>query len=187
METLLILVAIFSFLGFIFSTLAFLSARKNAAAVRTVGHVMSKIRTDLKSRGDGAALHQNAEIIYSDMLRNIAPIAAAIGTTPRDTNEHPLWQTLGGIMDAYSANPYVLEQLRRELKNNTDAQTRADLFLARAEQLLAHLTEIDANGILTMTFTDGLLGQAMTLITSAKQLANEKEEGRGKKDEKCQV
>ena len=46
-----------------------------------------------------------------------------------------------------------------------------DNYMARADKLLTYLTATDPNGILTTTFTDGLLGQSLTFFAQAKQLA----------------
>jgi len=171
MQILLIITLAFSVITAGASIIMYFGQRKTDELMRGVANAVVKLRGVIKSHADGTALSHNAEIIYSDMLRNITPIVAAADAAPRDTDEHPLWKNLGGLLDAYAVDPYVLEKLRRELKINANTARSADLFLARANGLLAHLSEIDPNGILAETFTDGLLGQSITLISSAQELA----------------
>lgn len=141
---------------------------------KTLSHQYSllvKMQNVLKSRSATNAVAENSEMIYQDLLQNLIPIMAAIDVMPRQTTEHPLWRAIGGIMDAYAANPFTLEKLRRALKLNPDVARNTDNYLARADRFLTHLQTSDPEGILGATFTDGLLGQSITFFGQAKQLA----------------
>ena len=74
-------------------------------------------------------------------------------------------------MDEYAKNPFVLEKLRRCIKLNPDVSRNTDNYMNRADALLQHLTATDPDGILTATFTDGLLGQSLTFFAQARALA----------------
>lgn len=113
-----------------------------------------------------------AEIIYQDLLQHLIPIMAILEIMPRQTSEHPLWRALGGIMDEYSQNPFVLEKLRRSIKLNPDIARHINLYLNRANMFLQHMATTDKDGILSTTFTDGLLGQSLTFFAQAQALAN---------------
>jgi len=139
-----------------------------------MGHqatILSKMQAANRARNATDAIAQNAEIIYQDLLQHITPVAKALEAPLRDTTEHELWRTLGGIADEYAKNPYVLEQLRRLIKLDPQVSRGVDSFLTRAEHLLRHLAAADPDGLLAGTFADGLLGQMMTLLSQAKQLA----------------
>jgi len=140
-------------------------------AISAQNAAISKMRDALRDRAATGAIAENAEIIYQDLVQNISPVMAELDIKPRDTSEHLLWRTLGGLIDEYGKNPFVLEQLRRSIKLNSAVARNADLFLAHADKLLRHLSAADTDGLLTATFTDGLLGQSVTLLTQAKQLA----------------
>ena len=134
-------------------------------------NLIVKMQSTLKTKSATNAFAENAEIIYQDLLNNLIPIMAEIDVMPRQTNEHPLWRSIGGIIDEYSKNPFVLEKLRRNIKLNSNIAHCIDNYMARADKLLTYLTATDPNGILTTTFTDGLLGQSLTFFAQAKQLA----------------
>ncbi|MCL1785975.1 MAG: hypothetical protein FWG39_02385 [Alphaproteobacteria bacterium] len=133
--------------------------------------LLAKMQENFRGRNSIDAIAQNAEIIYQDLLQHISPVARAAGTSLRESEQHQLWRTLGGIIDEYSKNPYVLETLRKLIKLDSDIARGADAFLARSEKLLRHLAASDPDGLLASTFADGLLGQTMTLLSQAKQLA----------------
>ncbi|MCL2758078.1 MAG: hypothetical protein FWE64_02020 [Alphaproteobacteria bacterium] len=133
--------------------------------------LLTKMQENFRARNASDACVQNAEIIYQDLLQHIAPIAKAVEIPPRESEQHPLWRTLGGLVDEYSRNPYVLESLRRLIKLDSDIARGTDTFLLRSERLLHHLATSDPDGLLAATFADGLLGQAMTLLSQARQLA----------------
>ncbi len=134
-------------------------------------NLIVKIQSVLKNKSATNAVVENAEVVYQDLLQNLIPIMAAIDVMPRQTSEHPLWRALGGIMDEYAKNPFVLEKLRRCIKLNPDVSRNTDNYMNRADALLQHLTATDPDGILTATFTDGLLGQSLTFFAQARALA----------------
>ena len=134
-------------------------------------NLIVKIKSVLKNKSATNAVTENAEMIYQDLLQNLIPIMAAIDVMPRNTNEHPLWRALGGIMDEYAKNPFALEKLRRCIKLDAEVARSIDNYMTRADAFLHHLTTTDPDGILAATFTDGLLGQSLTFFTQAKQLA----------------
>ena len=134
-------------------------------------NLVTKIQSVLKNKNATNAVTENAEIIYQDLLQNLIPIMAAIDTMPRNTNEHPLWRALGGIMDEYSKNPFALEKLRRAIKLDQNIAQNINNYIVRANRLLQYLTTADPDGIMASTFTDGLLGQSLTFFSQAQQLA----------------
>ncbi len=139
-------------------------------------NLIVKIQSILKNKSATNAVAENAEMIYQDLLQNLIPIMAAIDVMPRNTNEHPLWRALGGIMDEYAKNPFALEKLRRCIKLDPEVARSIDNYMNRADNFLNHLTTTDPDGILASTFTDGLLGQSLTFFAQAKQLANQTNE-----------
>ena len=134
-------------------------------------NLIAKIQSELKNKTATNAVAENAEIIYQDLLQNLIPIMAAINVMPRNTNEHPLWRALGGIMDEYSKNPFALEKLRRCIKLDSSIAHNVTNYITGANRLLQYLTTTEPDGILTTTFTDGLLGQSLTFFSQAQQLA----------------
>ncbi len=134
-------------------------------------NLIMKIQSVLKNKNATNAVAENAEIIYSDLLQNLIPVMAAIDAMPRNTNEHPLWRALGGIMDEYAKNPFTLEKLRRCIKLDSSIAQNIDNYITRANRLLQYLTTTEPDGILASTFTDGLLGQSLTFFNQAQQLA----------------
>lgn len=156
-------------LGFIFCI-----ARRIRDITRTLTHqynLIVKIQSVLKNKSATNAVAENAEMIYQDLLQNLIPIMAAIDIMPRNTSEHPLWRALGGIMDEYAKNPFALEKLRRSIKLDSEINRHVDNFVRRADAFLQHLSSTEPDGILAATFTDGLLGQALTFFAQARQLA----------------
>ena len=92
---------------------------------------------------------------------------------PRNTPEHPLWRALGGMLDEYAKNPFVMEKLRRAIKLDSKVNHNVLNYMNRADNLLKHLNEVEPDGILATTFINGLLGQSLTFFTQAHQLATE--------------
>ncbi len=131
-----------------------------------------KIQSILKSKSATNAVAEHAEMIYQDLLQNLIPILAALDIMPRNTSEHPLWRTLGGLIDEYAKNPFVMEKLRRAIKLDNEVKRNVYNYMNRADNLLKHLAESEPDGILTKTFINGLLGQSLTFFTQAYQLAN---------------
>jgi hypothetical protein len=132
-----------------------------------------KIQSVLKNKSATNAVAENAEMIYQDLLQNLIPIMAAIDIMPRNTQEHALWRALGGIMDEYAKNPFALEKLRRAIKLDSEVSRSIDNYMRRADNFLHHLTTTEPDGLLSNTFTDGLLGQSLTFFAQAKQLATQ--------------
>lgn len=130
-----------------------------------------KIQGLLKNKSATNAVAEHAEMIYQELLENIIPILAALDIMPRNTTEHPLWRSLGGLLDEYAKNPFVMEKLRRAIKLDADIQRKVTNYMSRADNLLSHMNETDPNGILANTFLNGLLGQSLTFFTQAYQLA----------------
>ena len=131
-----------------------------------------KIQSILKSKSATNAVAEHAEMIYQDLLQNLIPVLAALDIMPRNTSEHPLWRTLGGLIDEYAKNPFVMEKLRRAIKLDNEVKRNVYNYMNRADNLLKHLSESEPEGILTKTFINGLLGQSLTFFTQAYQLAN---------------
>ena len=138
-------------------------------------NLIVKIQSVLKNKSATNAVAENAEIIYQDLLQNLIPIMASIDVMPRNTQEHPLWRALGGIMDEYGQNPFALEKLRRSIKLDSEIARSVDNYMRRADSFLQHLTTTEPEGMLSATFTDGLLGQSLTFFAQAKQLAAQSE------------
>lgn len=130
-----------------------------------------KIQNILKNKSATNAVAEHAEMIYQDLLQNLIPILAALDIMPRDTTEHPLWRTLGGLLDEYAKNPFVMEKLRRAIKLDAAIRRSVSNYMERADNLLRHLSANEPEGILATTFINGLLGQSLTFFTQAYQLA----------------
>ena len=174
----LILVGIFLLL--ILTIIIAATVFKTNTAVRNINKTLEfqynlivKMQSVLKNKSATNAVAENAEMIYQDLLQNLIPIMAAINIMPRNTNEHPLWRALGGIMDEYAKNPFALEKLRRAIKLNAEVARSIENYTTRADRLLHHLNTTEPDGILAATFTDGLLGQSLTFFTQAQTLANQ--------------
>lgn len=166
----LILLGISNFVGMIMLR-GRLHGLENAMARQ---HNMTlRIQTTLKNKTATNAVAENAELIYQDLLQNLIPVMAAIDVMPRNTPEHPLWRALGGILDEYGRDPFVMEKMRRAIKLNPEVARNITNFTNRADAFLRHLTATEPNGILTTTFTDGLLGQSLTFFAQAVQLAGQ--------------
>ncbi len=138
-------------------------------------NLIVKIQSLLKNKSATNTVTEHAEMIYQDLLQNLIPIMAAIDIMPRQTPEHPLWRALGGIMDEYAKNPFALEKLRRSIKLDSEIARNVDNYMKRANGFLQYLSNNEPDGILTATFTDGLLGQSITFFAQAQQLANQDE------------
>ena len=141
-------------------------------------NILVKIQNLLKSKSATNAVAEHAEMIYQDLLQNLIPILAALDIMPRNTSEHPLWRTLGGLIDEYAKNPFVMEKLRRAIKLDSEVKRNVANYMDRADNLLKHLSESEPEGILTKTFLNGLLGQSLTFFTQAYQLATTDDENK---------
>ncbi len=135
-------------------------------------NLMVKIQNILKNKFSINETTDKAEIIYQDLLQDLIPIMATMDIMPRTTSEHPLWRALGGIMDEYAKNPFVLEKLRRAIKLDSNIAHNVSHYLNRANLFLQHMASTDTDGILSTTFTDGLLGQSLTFFAQAQALAS---------------
>ena len=132
-------------------------------------NLLVKIQSVLKNKSATNAVAENAEMIYQDLLQNLIPVMAAIDIMPRNTPEHALWRALGGIMDEYAKNPFALEKLRRAIKLDSEVARSIDNYIRRADNFLHHLTTTEPDGLLSSTFTDGLVRQSLTFFAQAKQ------------------
>ena len=130
-----------------------------------------KMQNILKNKSATNAVAEHAEMIYQDLLQNLIPILAALDIMPRNTSEHPLWRTLGGLLDEYAKNPFVMEKLRRAIKLDSNVRRNVSNYMSRAENLLENLNATEPDGILATTFLNGLLGQSLTFFTQGYQLA----------------
>jgi len=135
-------------------------------------NLIVKMQNVLKNKSSVNETTDKAEIIYQDLLQDLIPIMASIDVMPRTTSEHPLWRALGGIMDEYAKNPFVLEKLRRAIKLDSNIARNVGHYLNRANMFLQHMSATDTDGILSTTFTDGLLGQSLTFFAQAQALAS---------------
>jgi hypothetical protein len=174
MTTILLLLSVIIVLACGILYLSWLAAQKTESMDKLLARqtaLLVKMQENFRSRNSIDAVAQNAEIIYQDLLQHISPIVQSAEIPARESEHHPLWRTLGGLVDEYSKNPYVLESLRRLIKLDGDMARGVDAFLARSEKLLRHLSACEPDGLLTSTFADGLLGQSMTILAQAKQLA----------------
>lgn len=175
-NTLILILVVICVLCSICSIFLFFSTNrdiKNITKTLTYQYnLMVKIQTVLKNKFSVNETTDKAEIIYQDLLQDLIPIMAAIDVMPRTTSEHPLWRALGGIMDEYAKNPFVLEKLRRAIKLDSNISHNVGHYLNRANLFLQHMSATDTDGILSTTFTDGLLGQSLTFFAQAQALAN---------------
>ena len=135
-------------------------------------NLMVKIQNVLKNKFSVNEITDKAEIIYQDLLQDLIPIMASMDVMPRTTSEHPLWRALGGIMDEYDKNPFVLEKLRRAIKLDSNIAHNVGHYLNHANMFLQHMAVTDTDGILSTTFTDGLLGKSLTFFAQAQTLAS---------------
>ena len=172
----LILLGILVVLGIITLAVAVLAHRQIKLMDKNISYqynLIVKIQSILKSKSATNAVAEHAEMIYQDLLQNLIPVLAALNIMPRNTSEHPLWRTLGGLLDEYAKNPFVMEQLRRAIKLDASVKRSVSNYMNRAENLLNHLNSTEPDGILAATFTDGLLGQSLTFFAQAQTLANQ--------------
>lgn len=138
-------------------------------------NLVVKIQNILKSKSATNTVAEHAEMIYQDLLQNLIPILATLDIMPRNTSEHPLWRTLGGLLDEYAKNPFIMEKLRRAIKLDAGVKRNVSNYMNRADNLLKHLSTAEPDGILATTFINGLLGQSLTFFTQAYQLATTEE------------
>lgn len=175
-DTAILILVIICTLASLCSVLFMISINKSIKQINKTQtyqyNLMVKIQNILKNKFSVGETTDKAEIIYQDLLQDLIPIMAAIDVMPRTTSEHPLWRALGGIMDEYAKNPFVLEKLRRAIKLDSNIAHNVGHYLNRANLFLQHMASTDTDGILSTTFTDGLLGQSLTFFAQAQALAN---------------
>lgn len=173
---------LFGVAGFIIIIFAIIivAIQKNNTHIKNINktlehqyNLITKIQSVLKNKSATNAVTEHAEMIYQDLLQNLIPIMASIDIMPRNTPEHPLWRALGGILDEYAKNPFTLEKLRRSIKLNSEIARSVDNYMRRADNFLNYLSTTEPDGLLSSTFTDGLLGQSLTFFAQAKQLATQ--------------
>lgn len=172
--TVLIIVSACTFFSICSLILTFKSLkylRENSKTLTYQYNLIVKIQNILKNKFSVNETTDKAEIIYQDLLQDLIPIMAAIDIMPRSTSEHPLWRALGGIMDEYKNNPFVLEKLRRTIKLDSNIAQNVSHYLNHANNFLQYMSATDSDGILSTTFTDGLLGQSLTFFAQAQTLA----------------
>ena len=172
--TLIVLISVSILLSFIGIIIAIKSAKNSKDIAKTLAlqyGLVVKMQNVLKNKFSVNETTDKAEIIYQDLLQDLIPVMAAIDVMPRNSSEHPLWRALGGIMDEYAKNPFVLEKLRRAIKLDTNIAHNISHYLTRANMFLQHMASTDTDGILSTTFTDGLLGQSLTFFAQAQSLA----------------
>ena len=170
----LILSATSALCGFICVLFVIILFKRFQEISKTLTHqynLIVKIQNVLKNRLSVNDTTDKAEIIYQDLLQDLIPIMASMDVMPRNSSEHPLWRALGGIMDEYAKNPFVLEKLRRAIKLDSNIARNINHYLNRANMFLQHMSTTDTDGILATTFTDGLLGQSLTFFAQAQALA----------------
>ena len=174
-NTIILILVIICTLCSLCSVLFIVSANKNIRNItKTLTYqynLLVKIQNVLKNKFSINETTDKAEIIYQDLLQDLIPIMAAMDVMPRNSSEHPLWRALGGIMDEYAKNPFVLEKLRRAIKLDSNIAHNVSHYLNRANMFLQHMASTDTDGILSTTFTDGLLGQSLTFFAQAQALA----------------
>ena len=175
-NTIMLILIIVCTLSSLFSIFFIIGANKNIANInKTLTYqynLLVKIQNVLKNKFSVNETTDKAEIIYQDLLQDLIPIMATMDVMPRNSSEHPLWRALGGIMDEYAKNPFVLEKLRRAIKLDSNISHNVSHYLNRANMFLQHMASTDTDGILSTTFTDGLLGQSLTFFAQAQALAN---------------
>ena len=155
----------------LFMIVLFKRSREISKTLTHEYNLLVKIQNVLKNRISVNDTTDKAEIIYQDLLQDLIPIMASMDVMPRTSSEHPLWRALGGIMDEYAKNPFVLEKLRRAIKLDSNIARNITHYLNRANMFLQHMATTETDGILATTFTDGLLGQSLTFFAQAQALA----------------
>ncbi|GHT59145.1 hypothetical protein FACS18945_5410 [Bacteroidia bacterium] len=161
-----------SFVGIIMIFILRGQCRQIARNARNQADILSKILMLIKSKSDVGTVIEHAEIIYQDLVQHLTPVVAELKIKLRTSDEHVLWRMLGGVLDEYSNNPFVLEQLRRNVKLDPNISRAVDNYIMRAEKLLDHLSASDPDGIIATAFAEGLLGQSITFFAQAKKLAS---------------
>ncbi|MCL2629840.1 MAG: hypothetical protein FWD33_04135 [Alphaproteobacteria bacterium] len=139
-------------------------SESNAAALKN-------LQTVLATYNQQDSFINNLDIVYQELSHHLTPILERLEIQPRQTFEHNIWRMTGGLIDAKNQNPFVLEQLRRNIKLDSEFANNAEAFLFKAKKMLERIALLDPDGILVAAFSDGLLGQSITVLSSAQQLA----------------
>lgn len=140
-------------------------ANANTAALR-------EIAKTLATYNQQDSFIKNLDIVYQELSHHLTPILRILEIQPRQTFEHNIWRMTGGLIDAKDANPFVLEQLRRNIKLDSEFATNVDAFLIKAQHMLERISALDPDGILGAAFSDGLLGQSINVLSAARQMAS---------------
>ncbi|MDR0449355.1 MAG: hypothetical protein LBG89_02755 [Rickettsiales bacterium] len=135
------------------------------------GTALKNIANNLATYNQQDSFINNLDIVYQELAHHLTPVMKALEIQPRQTFEHNIWRMTGGLVDAKDQNPFVLEQLRRNIKLDSEFANNVDSFLFKAKKMLERMAALDPDGILAAAFSDGLLGQTITIFTSAQQLA----------------
>lgn len=134
--------------------------------------ILRLIYSEIKNKANNDSLIENSELIYQNLLENIIPLMASIDVMPREsTEEHPLWRSLGSIMDSYAQNPFTLEKIRRAIKLDSNVAQNIESYIEHTNKFLQELEDLKKDGILSMSLKNGLLGKSLILFEQARQLA----------------
>jgi hypothetical protein len=152
-----------------------MSIRKNCVIANKIAitnaSTLKNISRTLEQYNQQDSFINNLDIVYQELAHHLEHIAKAIKVAPRNTFEHNLWRLAGGIIDAKDTNPFVLEQLRRSIKLDEEFRKHTDAFLWRAQKTLERIAGLDQDGILEAAFSEGLMGQTITILSAARQMA----------------
>ncbi|MDR0319639.1 MAG: hypothetical protein LBH81_02770 [Rickettsiales bacterium] len=149
-------------------------AKKTDAANKIASHngtLLKSIAANIATYNQQDSFINNLDIVYQELAHTLAPILKTLEIQPRQTFEHNIWRMTGGLVDAKDKNPFVLEQLRRNIKLDAEFANNVESFMFKARKMLEKMQSVDPDGILSAAFSDGLLGQTTTIFSSAQQLA----------------
>ena len=136
--------------------------------------ILKRIYQEIKTKTKSDAIIENSELFYQNLLQNLIPLMASIDVMPRESSEeHPLWRSLGAIMDNYAQNPFTLEKIRRAIKLDSNVAQNIETYIEHTNKFLQELEELKKDGILAISLKDGLLGKSLILFEQARQLAQE--------------
>lgn len=134
---------------------------------------MSKAFIEFKNQASCDSFMNKLDFIYDNLLQHLICITEPLNIVPRKTNENPLWQLSGGLVDAVNKNPNIHEQIRKQIKWNESYASHIDSFLDVSQRLIEKLCEYDRDGLVSKAFNEGLMGQVIGVITQAKFLAQD--------------
>lgn len=134
--------------------------------------ILKRMYFEIKNKANSDSLIENSELVYQNLLQNLIPLMASIDVMPRETQEeHPLWRSLGAIMDSYAQNPFTLEKIRRAIKLDSNVAQNIESYIEHTNKFLQELEELKKDGILSVSLKNGLLGKSLVLFEQARQLA----------------